>query len=110
MKYRPGELDQRITIRREKLVDDGMGGQDIQLTNVATCISALSRNLSGKESERYDKLNATSLNIFVIRYRSDLQEDDRIEWDGDSYNIRHIPSNGSRKLYTEIVAERGVAL
>jgi len=108
--YRPGELDQRITIKREILTDDGLGGQDITLTNIATCISAHSRNLSGKESERYDKLNATSLNIFVVRYRDDLREDDRIEWDGNSYNIRHIPNNGGRKLYTEILAETGVAL
>ena len=110
MNYRPGELDQRIDIKREILVDDGVGGQDIRLENIATCISAHSRNLSGKEVERYDKLNATSLNIFVIRYRSDLREDDQITWGGDIYNIRHIPNNGARKLYTEILAERGVAL
>lgn len=108
--YRPGELDQRINIKREILTDDGLGGQDIRLENIATCISAHSRNLSGKESERYDKLNATSLNMFVVRYRNDLREDDRIEWEGSSYNIRHIPSNGGRKLYTEIIAETGVAL
>ena len=108
--YRPGELDQRIDIKREILTDDGLGGQDMRLENIATCISAHSRNLSGKESERYDKLNATSLNMFVVRYRNDLREDDRIEWGGNSYNIRHIPSNGGRKLYTEIIAETGVAL
>jgi len=107
--YRPGELDQRITIEREILVDDGIGGQEVTLTNIATCISAHSRNLSGKESERYDKLNATSLNMFVVRYRNDLREDDRINWGNIEYNIRHIPNNGGRKLYTEIIAERGVA-
>lgn len=110
MKYRPGELDQRIDIKREVLVSDGLGGQDERLENIATCISAHSRNLSGSESERFDKLNATSLNMFVVRYRNDLREDDRIFWNGESYNIRHIPSNGGRKLYTEIIAERGVAL
>ena len=109
MNYRPGELDQRIDIKRMVLTDDGMGGQDERLENIATCISAHSRNLSGKESERYDKLNATSLNMFVVRYRNDLREDDRITWGGEEWNIRHIPSNGSRKLYTEILAERGVA-
>ena len=107
--YRPGELDQRINIKREILVDDVMGGQEVTLTNIATCISAHSRNLSGKESERYDRLNATSLNMFVVRYRDDLREDDRIEWGSVEYNIRHIPNNGSRKNYTEIIAERGVA-
>lgn len=109
MKYRPGELDQRIDIKRMVLVDDGIGGQDERLENIATCISAHSRSLSGGESERYDKLNATSLNMFVVRYRNDLREDDRITWRGVEYNIRHIPSNGGRKIYTEIVAERGVA-
>ena len=107
--YRLGELDQRIDIKREILVDDGLGGQDVRLENIATCISAHSRNLSGKEAERYDKLNATSLNMFVVRYRDDLREDDRIKWGDVQYNIRHIPSNGARQLYTEILAERGVA-
>jgi len=107
--YRPGELDQRIDIKREVLADDVMGGQTERLENIATCLSAKSRNLSGKESERYDKLNATSLNLFVVRYRDDLREDDRILWMGEEYNIRHIPNNGGRKLYTEIIAESGVA-
>ena len=108
--YRPGELDQRIIIRREVLTDNGMGGQDIDLKIIANCISSHVRQLSAKESERFDKLNATGINLFVVRYRNDVREDDRIEWGGEEYNIRSVTKNGGRKLYTEIFAERGVAM
>jgi SPP1 family predicted phage head-tail adaptor len=107
--YRPGELDQLITVQRETLTDDGMGGQEIALTNVATDIWAKARPLSGKEYDRHDKLNASAMYLFVIRARDDLNESDRIIWNGNTYNIRSILPRGSRSLYLEIDAERGVA-
>lgn len=108
--FNPGELDHLITIQRESLASDGMGGQDVTLSNVVADLWCKKRVLSGKESERYDQLNATSMCAFVIRYRSDLRADDRIISDGASYNIRHIPPVTSRSPYMVIEAEEGVAL
>jgi len=107
--YRPGELDQRITISREIRTNDDMGGEVITLTIIANCISAKVRQMSANESERFSKLNATATNLFVVRYRDDIREDDRITWGGEEYNIRSIVKAGSRRLYTEYYAERGVA-
>ena len=107
--YRPGELDQRITISREIRTNDDMGGEVITLTVIASCISAKVRQMSANESERFEKLNATATNLFVVRYRDDIREDDRIMWGGEEYNIRSIVKEGSRRLYTEYYAERGVA-
>lgn len=108
--FDPGELDQLITIQRESLADDGMGGQTVTLTAIATDLWAKVRPLSGKEFELYDQLNATAMVKFIIRHRSDLLPSDRIAWNGESYNIRYIPPAGGRDMYLMIDAERGVAL
>lgn len=110
MSYRIGELDQLIDIKRENLADDGLGGQDVTLTDVVTDLWAKARSLSGKEFERYDQLNATAMVAFVIRNRDDLQHNDRIVWNGESYNIRYIPPVSARDMYLVVEAEKGVAL
>ena len=87
-----------------------MGGQNISTIVIEGDVWAKVRPLSGKEMERYDKLNAEELALFVTRYRDDINEADTIEWSGVSFNIRRIPKTSSRYLYTEFIAERGVAL
>ncbi len=109
MTFRSGELDQLITIIRDAEADDGMGGQDLTPSNVVVDLYAHVRPLSGSETKKFEKLNATFMNLFVVRYRDDILETDRILWNGEEYNIRSNPKAGARKLYIEIFAERGVA-
>lgn len=109
MNWRPGELDQLITIKREVLTSDGLGGQNVALVDLVVGLWAKVKPMSGSEAEKFDKLNASMLNTFVVRYRDDVREDDRIIWGGEQYNIRSIAKAGSRELYTVITAERGVA-
>lgn len=109
MSFRPGELDQLITIEREQLTDDGTGGQDLEWVTVVTDLWAKVRPLSGNEQERYDQVNAMAMATFVIRYRDDLLPTDRIVWNGEPYNIRYIPPVSGREMYLAINAERGVA-
>ena len=105
----PGELDQKITINRETLTDDGMGGQIVTRTAVASNVWAKARALSGGAAERFDKLNATAMGRFIIRYRDDIRHDDQIVWSGVEHNIRYIEPTSSRRLYLAIDADRGVA-
>ena len=107
--YRIGELDQKINIQREVRIPDDMGGHTLNLENIAVCQWAHVRPMSGSEAERFDKLNPVATELFVIRWRGDLQEDDRVIWEGVEYNIRYIKNAGGRKLYLEFFAERGVA-
>jgi SPP1 family predicted phage head-tail adaptor len=108
--YQPGELDQKITIRRQTLVADGMGGAENSTTTLANAIWAHARPRSGKEIGAHDKVESALMYLFVIRYRGDLKEDDRITWNGEEYNIRVIKTRGARKTYLEIDAERGVTM
>lgn len=107
--YRVGELDKLITIQREVHTPDGRGGQSVSLTNVVTDLFAHVRPRTGREGEQYDRVNATATYLFVIRYRDDLRESDRIVWDGVQYNIQAILTRGGRSMFLEIDATRGVA-
>jgi SPP1 family predicted phage head-tail adaptor len=109
MKWVPGELDQRIKISREALTTDAGGGQTVALS-VLTTVWAKVIAKSTRERETSDRLDASGLYTFIIRYRADIRENDRITWGGNDYNVRGIPREGGRKLYLEIDAERGVAL
>lgn len=108
MKWMPGELDQKITIQRESLTSDGMGGSTVSVSTLASVWAKVIAR-SGREREYADRVNAEGAYTFVIRWRGDVLESDRITWRGEDYNIRAIAQVGGRKLYLEIDAERGVA-
>lgn len=108
MTFRAGELDQRIKIMRGVDTPDGYGGNTVVFTEVNE-IWALVRPLSGREVTDYDRVNAESRYLFVVRYPIDIQDSDRIDWDGEGYNIRFRKKPKGRELYMQIEAERGVA-
>lgn len=108
MTYRVGELDQLIDIKREVRVSDGAGGFTTSRTDVAADLWAHARPRSGKEIGVHNRVEAPAMYLFVVRYRSDVKENDIIVWDGDDYNIRAILTRGGRSMYLEIDAERGV--
>ena len=105
--YSPGELDQYINITRIEYSSDGQGGQNKNIVSMGYDVHAKSRPMSGGEVDRYDKMNAIKMNVFVIRYRDDLKESDLIEWNNKEYNIRYLKDKGNRSLYLEIFAEAG---
>lgn len=104
----PGEMDQRISFITDTRVSDGMGGFTKTPSTVAT-VWAKVKSGSGNERFEFDTINATALYRFFTHYRDDITESMRIDWEGVEYNIRAIPAEGGRKLYSEFVAERGVA-
>lgn len=110
MTYRAGELDQRITFQERQSVPDGFGGSIDTWVDIASLSSVWAhvRPLSGREVTEYDRVNAETKYLFVIRNRSDLLEKYRILWDGEPFNISTIKKPKSRALYIEIEGERGV--
>lgn len=110
MTYRTGELDQRITFQERQSVPDNMGGSTDTWVDISTLSSVWAhvRPKSGREVTEYDRVNAETGYLFVIRNRSDILEKYRILWGGEPFNIKSILKPKSRSLYLEINGERGV--
>jgi SPP1 family predicted phage head-tail adaptor len=108
MPFRPGELDQKISIERSSNVSDGMGGN---VTTWAEVFApwALVRPMSGNEKTDFNQVYGDANYLFVVRYPLAVLDRDRIVWDGDYYNIRFRKKPTGRKKYMQITAERGVA-
>lgn len=104
--YRPGELDQQITINRLTVSDDGYGGETQTATSLGT-VWAKVKPMSGKESKDQERVHDVGNYRFIIR-RPIFQvlEDDFITWNGGEFNIRMVHDYGNRVLYLEIDVER----
>lgn len=112
MAYRAGELDQRVTIRRDTLTSDGVGGQTKATADIAT-VWALVRPKSGRERAAYASIEASATYHCVLREPIDVRETDTIRWHGPKgdvdFNIRFAAVRG-RSGYVELDLESGVAL
>ena len=103
--FKAGELDQRVTLRREVQVPDGMGGSTLEWVDIDT-VWAKVRPMSGTEREHSDALGARSNYIIVIRYRDDLTEGDIAVWNDIEFNIRFV-KDVPRSRWLVLEAERG---
>lgn len=103
-----GALDQRIEFQRETLTDDGAGGKLSAWATLAT-VWAEAKPMNGSETLARGGVVAVAKVRFTIRNSLTLNETDRISWGGKFYNIREILTAGSRPLYVDIIAERGVS-
>lgn len=106
--FAAGELDQRVTLRRETRTSDGMGGDTATWTDIAT-VWAKVRPMTGNEREHSDRLNATANYLIVIRAREDIDERCIAVHSGTKYNIRFVKRE-PRSRFLALECERGVAL
>jgi SPP1 family predicted phage head-tail adaptor len=104
---RPGKLDQRIVIKTGTEAKGTIGDVSKSLADLATVWAAVT-HATGREALVDDRTAATAQTKFTIRNRSDVTEAMRITWGGDTYNIRSINRAGARRMYLDIIAERGV--
>lgn len=108
MKFRPGELDQRIELQKESRVSDGMGGATVTWQTQAT-VWAHVRPLRGSERLQADTMEAPARYLVVVRYRQDVSESWRIAWNGKVMNINFIQDGGARSAYLPMECTAGVA-
>jgi len=106
--FRPGELDQYITVQEQVNTPDGIGGNSVAWSDKFD-IWAHVRPLSGREVTDYERVNAEARYLFVVRSPVDIKEGDRLVWEGSEFNIRVLKVPKGRDLYMQIEAERGVA-
>ena len=113
MKISPGDLDQRVTIRRQFRIPDGGGGYEESWTDLAPPRWAKVKPLSGRER---DVANQTeSPRNYRVTMRRDsvtatITEADILVWRERDMNIRFIADAGPRPLYLTFDVELGVAI
>jgi len=99
-----GTLDKRITIQQVQQSQDGTG-QPIETWSTLATVWAGIIDSRGDERFRAGQEGANVTRIFRVRYRSDLDEQMRILYDGRYYDIKSIISSGLRGLeYIDITA------
>lgn len=97
-----GQLDRRITLQTFSETTDAFGQEVKSYSTLATVWAKVVERI-GKESEEGDMIAATKKVEFMIRYRSDVNEEMRISYNSNIYKIKAIQSADARKAFLKIV-------
>ena len=99
-----GQLDRRIQIGSYTTAKN-LSGEDIQTWTYATAIWANVQPVGGGESTEGDQNVGESVNIFTIRYRTGVEQKNRIKYNSKDYDILSVDEI-ERKKYLQIKARR----
>lgn len=107
----PGHMDQKVTLQRLVKTPDGAGGTTTSWQDYATNATVWAKVTAkaGRENITDGRMVASYIVLFEIWNRQDINERDRIVWQGVTYNIRGLRQTGGRRHRLVIEAERGVA-
>jgi SPP1 family predicted phage head-tail adaptor len=97
-----GQLDRRIAIQSFTTTTDDFGEVVKSFTTLAN-VWAKVEEKRGNEGEDGNQLVATKRVEFLIRYRSDINEQMRITYNSETYKIEAILNADSRKAFQKIV-------
>ena len=92
----PGDFDQRITIQNVTESVDTFG-QRVQTFSTLANVWAKVEEKSGSEGETSDQIIATRKVQFLIRWRNDINEQMRILYRGQIYEIESIINADARR-------------
>ena len=99
-----GQLDRRLVIQQVSVVQNSFGEEDETWTTLAT-VFGQRRDVTGREIFTGGRDQAEGLTRFVIRYRSDVNERNRISYDGNIFEIEGVVELG-RKQWLELLTRR----
>ena len=97
-----GQLDRRITIQNFSETTDNFG-QEVKSFSTLASVWANVVEKVGREGEDGDMISATKKVEFIIRYRTDVNEEMRISYNSNIYKIQAIQSADARKAFLKIV-------
>jgi SPP1 family predicted phage head-tail adaptor len=97
-----GQLDRRITIQNFSETTDSFGQQVKSFSTLASVWANVVERV-GREGEDGEMIAATKKVEFVIRYRTDVDEEMRISYNNNTYKIQAIQSADARKAFLKIV-------
>lgn len=97
-----GQLDRRITIQTFSETTDTFG-QEVKSFSTLAQVWANVVEKVGSEGEDGDMIASTKKVEFIIRYRTDVDEEMRISYNNNIYKIQAIQSADARKAFLKIV-------
>ena len=97
-----GQLDRRITIKNFSETTDSFG-QEVKSFSTLASVWANVVERVGREGEDGEMIAATKKVEFIIRYRTDVDEEMRISYNSNTYKIQAIQSADARKAFLKIV-------
>ena len=97
-----GQLDRRITIQTFSETTDNFG-QEVKSFSTLASVWANVVEKVGREGEDGEMIAATKKVEFIIRYRTDVDEEMRIIYNSNTYKIQAIQSADARKAFLKIV-------
>jgi len=91
---RAGELRERVTIQAPNMSQNSYGEETVNWSDVAT-VWARVEFLGGQENYRraVDQAVSTATYRIIMRYRSDVTEEHRIQWRGRYLGILSVHPN-----------------
>ena len=96
-----------VTIERGVESADGSGGYTIVWSTQAT-VYGMIETTGGDEPYQGGRLEPTENVVVTTHYRSDLLESDRMDIDGDKFNISRLENVDRRSRFLRIYGETGV--
>lgn len=109
-KYDARMLREPVTFERKTRTANGRGGFTETWATIANAPTrGLLKALSGSERLMADRVDATTRNRLVVRYSSELREEDRVVVRSRAYNIRFLNNVEFRDRWLEIDIDGGVA-
>jgi len=96
------QLDRRITIQTFSETTDTFG-QEVKSFSTLASVWANVVERVGREGEDGEMIAATKKVEFIIRYRTDVDEEMRISYNNNTYKIQAIQSADARKAFLKIV-------
>ena len=97
-----GQLDRRILIRDFTESTDTFG-QEVKTYRDLAYVWANVKEKVGSEGEDGDMIASTKKVEFIIRYRTDVNEQMRILYNSNIYKIQTIQNADARKAFLKLV-------
>lgn len=104
--YSAGDLDRRITIQQRSVSKDS-GGRDVVTWPARATVWAAKRDVSGREQMQAGQVTAEQITRFIVRWRADVADTDRILFGSTVYAVQHQAEVGRRE-FLQITAKRVV--
>ena len=97
-----GQLDRRIITQGFSESTDGFG-QEVKTYSTLDTVWANVKEKVGSEGEDGDMIASTKKVEFIIRYRTDVNEQMRILYNSNIYKIQTIQTADARKAFLKLV-------